>query len=79
MPGHRIPSAHRGVCHVLVHDGRHFVVPQLLGVERSDGGHAGDALPQESGHHGWIINAGVQRAGKMGAGPAHGFVEHSDP
>ena len=47
-------------------------VPQLLGVERNDGGNAGDAFSQESGDHGRAVDAGVQRAGKMGAGSVTG-------
>ncbi len=65
-----ISGACRGVCNVLVHNSGDAAVPQLLGFERNDGGNAGDALSQESGHHGWIADAGLLRAREMGPGPA---------
>ena len=77
MSGDGIPGASRGVCDVLVHDGGDGVVPQLLGVQRNDGGNAGDALSQEPGHHGRLADAGVQRAGKMGVAATRQFVKNS--
>src|SRR5467141_1886390 len=53
------------------------IFPQLLGGERHDGGNAGDALSKKSGDHGRAADAGVQRAGKMGAEAAQQFLRKS--
>jgi hypothetical protein len=75
VPGDGIAGACCGVCDVLVHDGCDGAVPQLLGGERSAGWDAGDALSEESGHHGRVADAGIQRAGKMGMGATRGILK----